>query len=240
MQNHNVKILLVDDEPDALDLMEHLLNQLPQVQVVGKAANRFEAVSLLLTQRPDVIFQDIQMQGESGLDYVDEYRQHQYLGKVVFVTAHSKYAIEAIKKSAFDYLLKPVDLDELESLILRLMSEVWTESPQGYYSRKLKIPTRSGYYLIAQDEVVLCEADGNYTKLTKSDGEHVTTSIHLGKLEEDLNQRTFYRISRSVIMNINYLVAVNKGRQECTIRALNKEFIKHISSKRIGELEARI
>jgi len=240
MLNHKVKILLVDDEQDALDLMEHLLGKLDQVEVVGKASSRFEAVSLLLTHRPNVIFQDVQMHGESGLDFIDEYRKHYFTGKVVFVTAHSKYAIEAIKKSAFDYLLKPVDLDELESLVLRLMAETRGENPPESHIRKLKIATRSGYFLIAPEDVVFFEADGNYTKIVQANGEHITSSVHLGKLEDELSEATFCRISRSVIMNIKYLVAVNKGRQECTLKTNHEEFVKHISSKRFGALEAMI
>jgi DNA-binding LytR/AlgR family response regulator len=241
MKNELIKILIVDDESAALDLMEELLNHMKGVRVVGKAANKIDAISLLIRQSPDVIFQDIQMQGENGLNLVDEYRKHNFNGKVVFVTAHSQYAIGAIKKAAFDYLLKPVDLDELQFLVLRLLTEFnKSESPDVVLNRKLKIPTRTGFILTSIKEIVYCEADGNYTQITKSDGEQLTTSVHLGKLEEDLDDNTFFRISRSVILNVNYLVAVNKGRQECTLKTSLGEIILHISSKRLGDLEEMI
>lgn len=241
MKSEMIRILLVDDELDALDLMEGLLSNIAGVEVVGKASTRFDALSLMLTQRPDVIFQDIQMRGENGLDLVDEYRKHAFSGKIVFVTAHVQYAVDAIKMSAFDYLLKPVDLDELRTLVLRLLAD-FTQADQTslYHTKKLKIPTRTGYILILQEEIAYCEADGNYTKITKSDSEQVTTSIHLGKLEEDLDKQQLFRISRSVIMNVNYLVSVNKGKQECTLKVANEEIILHISSKRIAELESMI
>ena len=240
MSNNAIRILLVDDEQDALDLMQDLLQNLPGVEVTGKATNRFEAISQLIAHRPNVIFQDIQLQDVSGLDLVDEYRKHQFTGKVVFVTAHSKYALEAIKKEAFDYLLKPVDLDELQSLILRLMAEVQHAESINQLNRRLKVATRTGYLILSQDDITFCEADGNYTRITKSDGEQITTSIHLGKLEQDLDEKIFFRISRSVIMNVNFLVAVNKGKQECTLKTTGGDFTLHISSKRISDLEALI
>jgi DNA-binding LytR/AlgR family response regulator len=241
MRNETIKVLLVDDELDALDLMEGLLSNIAGVEVVGKASTRFDALSLMLTQRPDVIFQDIQMHGENGLDLVDEYRKHAFFGKIVFVTAHVQYAIDAIKKAAFDYLLKPVDLDELRTLVLRLLADfTQADQPSLHQNKKLKIPTRTGYILIPQEEIVYCEADGNYTKIMKSDAEQVTTSIHLGKLEDDLDKQQLFRISRSVIMNVNYLVSVNKGKQECTLKVADSEITLHISGKRIAELEARI
>ena len=241
MKKELIKILLVDDEVAALDLMEELLHQMNGVQVIGKAASKFDAISLLLKNSPDVIFQDIQMQGVNGLNLVDEYRKHQFNGKIVFVTAHSQYAIEAIKKAAYDYLLKPVDLDELQSLILRLLAEFnKEESSEEFWNRKLKIPTRTGFLLIPINEIVYCEADGNYTRITKSDGELLTTSIHLGKLEADLESSIFFRMSRSVIMNINYLISVNKGKQECTLKTTAENITLHISSKRLGELEQLI
>jgi len=241
MSYNAIRILLVDDEQDALYLMEDLLGNLSDIEVVGKASNRFEAISTLISQDPNVIFQDIQMQGESGLDLVDEYRKHHFTGKIVFVTAHSQYAIDAIKKEAFDYLLKPVDLDELQSLILRLLSEIQqTEFPGGALNKRLKVPTRTGYLLTSLDDIVFCEADGNYTQITKSDGEQITTSVHLGKLVEDLDDKTFFRISRSVIMNVNFLAAVNMGKQECTLKTTGGNFTLHISSKRVGDLEELI
>jgi DNA-binding LytR/AlgR family response regulator len=241
MKTESIRILLVDDEMDALDLMEGLLQNMVGVEVVGKVSNKFDAISSMLIHKPDVIFQDIQMRGENGLDMVDEYRNHSFAGKVVFVTAHMQYAIDAIKKAAFDYLLKPVDLDELRALVLRLLANSSSkDQAANQQNKKLKIPTRTGYLLIPQQEIVYCEADGNYTKIMKSNAEQFTTSIHLGKLEEDLDKQQLFRISRSVIMNVNYLVSVNKGKQECTLKVADQEIILHISSKRIAELETRI
>jgi two-component system, LytTR family, response regulator len=237
MKKERIKILLVDDEPDALELMQELLRNTKDVEVVGKASDRFEAIELMIQKEPDVIFQDIEMQGVSGLQLVDEYRKHHFTGRVVFVTAHSKYAIEAIKKAAYDYLLKPVDLDELKTLILKLYSD---HKPQNNVSKKLKIPTRTGYVLIAKEDIAICEADGNYTHIIKKDATRITISAHLGKIEEQLTEANFFRLSRSVIVNLHFIDSVDKGNRECRVKLSSNEYVLHISRKSIGVLEKRL
>jgi len=197
MKNITIKVLLVDDEPDALDLLENILQNKKGVVVVGKAENRNEAIRKMIDLQPYVIFQDIQMGETNGLEMVDEYRKHHFTGKIVFITAYAKYAIDAVKKAAFDYLLKPVDIDELDALILRLLSE---QNPAQENSQakteKLKIPTRTGYSLVNTNEIIFCQADGNYTKIVTVDGEQITTAMNLGKIKTKLPSDIFFRLRR--------------------------------------------
>ena len=237
MKNQRIKILLVDDEPDALDLMQELLRNVSRSEVVGKATNRLGAIELMIQKEPDVIFQDIEMHGLSGLDLVDEYRKLHFSGRVVFVTAHSKYAIEAIKKAAYDYLLKPVDLEELKTLILKLYSD---HRADNNAIKKLKIPTRTGYVFIAKEDIVFCEADGNYTHIIKKDATRITISAHLGKIEEQLTEANFFRLSRSVIVNLHFIDLVDKGNRECRVKLSSNEYVLHISRKSMGMLEERL
>ena len=167
MINNTIKILLVDDEPAALDLLECILINKNGVEVVGQAINRNEAIGKMINLQPDVIFQDIQMGETNGLEMVDDYQKHHFTGKIVFVTAYTQYAIDAIKKAAYDYLLKPVDMEELDTLILRLLSEQSpTQENDQTKTEKLKIPTRTGYSLVNMDDIIFCKANGNYTNIT--------------------------------------------------------------------------
>lgn len=232
-----IKILLVDDEDDALSLLESLLDRIDYVQVVGKAANKADAISKVIELQPDVIFQDIQMHGTSGLDLVDEYRKYHFNGKIVFVTAHSEYAIKAIKKMAYDYLLKPVDIEELQSLTLRLLADQSELGHESNQLRKLKIPTRQGYSLIPVNDIIYCEADGNYTSIATGIADKVTTSVNLGKIEKELSDTKFFRINRSVLINTDYLTSINKGDKLCQLMKSSEEITLQISSKRIKALE---
>lgn len=236
--NNNIKILLVDDEPDALDLLECLLINKKGVAVVGSADNKSEAIRKMIDLQPDVIFQDIQMGNTNGLELVDEYRKHHFTGKIVFVTAYIQYAIEAIKKAAFDYLLKPVGIDDLDELLLKLLCEQSQAQQNGQAkTEKLKIPTRTGYSLVNMDEIVFCKAIGNYTTITTKTDEPITTSMHLGKVETHLPGDAFFRLSRSVIINTNFLVSVNKGENICVLKTCENKFKFHIPQKMIKELE---
>lgn len=233
-----VKILLVDDEEDAINLMGSLLENNQHVLVVGKALNRADAISKMIHLQPDVIFQDIQMHGTNGLDLVDEYRSHLFKGKIVFVTAHAEYAIKAIKKTAFDYLLKPVDLEDLDSLVLRMLSaQNGSKINNNNHTRKLKIPTRQGYSLIHVNDILYCEADGNYTCIYSINNGSDTTSVNLGRIEEELSDPIFFRISRSILINIDYLTSINKGEKMCHLMQSTQEYDFHISFKRIKALE---
>ncbi len=236
--NNNLKILLVDDEPDAMELLECLLINKKRIEVIGKAQHKNEAIEKMIDLKPDIIFQDIQMGETNGLEMVDEYRKFHFTGKIVFVTAHMQYAIDAIKKAAFDYLLKPVDLDELETLILRLLSENnFTANNEVSKNEKLKIPTRTGYSLINTNEIVFCKADRNYTIINFKNVSSITTSMNLGVIETKLTPGSFFRLNRSVIINTIFLVSVNKGEKSCLVKAFRREYEFHISGKKIKELE---
>jgi DNA-binding LytR/AlgR family response regulator len=234
----NISILLVDDEIDSLILLESLLKKINFVKVLGKADNRSEAIAKIVELKPDVVFQDIEMHDINGLELVDEYRKYHFAGKVVFVTAHAEYAIDAIKKTAYDYLLKPVDMEELNSLVFRMLSDLnETGDQQADQVRRLKIPTRQGYSLVNVNDIIYCEADGNYTCITSGEDDKVTTSTNLGKIEEELNDSKFFRISRSVVINTDYLTSLDKGKKICHLKKQKDEYDFHISSKRIKILE---
>lgn len=236
-----LRILLVDDEQFALDMMEKLLLRHDDIEIIGKCVDEKCAISHLIDQQPDVIFQDIEMDGTNGLDLATEYTKYDFKGKLVFVTAHAQYAIKAIKKSAFDYILKPVKTAEFDELILRLRSEKARSLDQkSYLQNKLKIPTRNGYTLIRKDDIVYCEAQGNYTRIVANFSAETISSMHLGMIESSLPVSSFFRINRSVIINLNFLHAVNKGEKKCSIKLENEIVSLHISRNRLKELEKKL
>lgn len=243
MNTDNLKILLVDDEPGALELMEELLKDFPYVVVTGKARNRLEAIAMIREQKPNVVFQDIEMGGKNGLELVDEYRLIGYTGKIVFVTAYQQYAIDAIRKAAFDYLLKPVDIEDLENMLKRLMSLISSRittkfENKSLKSAKLRLPTRTGFRLINFSDIIFFEAEGNYTNIHLSDGCNLMASSHLGRLEYLLDKQIFFRISRSHIINLDYLLSVHKAMHLCLMKSASFEIELPISKARMASIEA--
>jgi DNA-binding NarL/FixJ family response regulator len=118
-----ISVFILDDDRDAVSRIEYLVKGIPGISIVGTSTNPELAVSLIRSLRPDLLFLDIEMPGLSGFDIVNMVRTKTYNPWIVFITGYDKYAIKAIRKSAFDYILKPVDPEELEKCINRIFSK---------------------------------------------------------------------------------------------------------------------
>jgi len=119
MEN-NFKCYIVDDQMNSIERLEYMLDKCTQVEVVGSNTNSTEAVAQILLIKPDIIFLDIEMPGLTGFELIEQVRAHYLSPKFIFTTGYSQYAIRAIRARAFDYLLKPIDLDELKESICRV------------------------------------------------------------------------------------------------------------------------
>lgn len=123
MNISKIKTVLVDDEERALNRMRILLSNFEEIEVQESIGNSKYAIEYILEMEPDLVFLDIEMQGKTGLDVAEEINKHNLKTKIIFMTAHEHYAIKAIKKEAFDYLLKPIGIDELKVTLERFLSK---------------------------------------------------------------------------------------------------------------------
>jgi DNA-binding LytR/AlgR family response regulator len=241
-----IKALIVDDEEGARDILEHLLCRIPDVEVIGKASSADEALEMVINFRPDIVFLDIQMPEKNGFQLVDYFKKYFINTHVVFVTAHAEFAINALKVSAFDYLLKPVMISELHETVLRFKATSRQGNASGNHGAgeekaarpaKIKFNSRTGYVLIAPDEIIYCEADVNYTSLYLGKDEKEVVTVNLGKIEEILGPYSFYRISRSVLINPRYLSKADRQKKQCLLVKENERVILDISPNHLRELE---
>lgn len=227
MSINNISILIVDDEPEARDLLNILLDRIGGVEVVGTAEGVDEAFIQILKKQPNLVLLDIQMPQKNGFELVRMVHDKQLPTGFIFVTAYEEYAIEAIRVSAFDYLLKPVDIDELNKSVIRFRDHLMMgdirhqlgEMLQGL-SRKssIKVNTRTGFILINPDEVVHCVAAGNYTEVHLVKNRVETITSNLGSFMELLAGKSFFRISRSAMINLDYLIRVDYKSGTCRLR----------------------
>lgn len=227
MNSDEISVLIVDDEPEARDLLNMLLANVAHVKVAGEAENADEAFRLVAGNEPDLIFLDIQMPGKNGFELVDKLRAHGYTTGYIFVTAYDEYAIQAVRSSAFDYLLKPVNPDELAQAVARFrrirqetrLEEITDELLTHLGKRlRLKLNTRKGFILIDSREIVCCLADGNYTEIILANGRMETISSNLGKIVEELKGGGYFRISRSAMINLQYLICVDHKAGTCRLQ----------------------
>ncbi len=222
-----LKILVVDDEPEARELLKFMLQENDGVNVIGTAGDVDEGIEFLKKGRPHLVLLDIQMPGKDGFHFIEQIQGMDHEPGVIFVTAYEHYAIQAIRNSVFDYILKPVHQEELDRAILRFrtlgrkvqkleLNEL-IETLRNNGPPRIKLNTRAGYMLIDPAEVIYCEADGNYTHIQLSSGARETTTQNLGSIEELLEGSTFFRAGRSYLLNLKYLSRVDRKNSQCVL-----------------------
>jgi two-component system, LytTR family, response regulator len=241
-----IRALIVDDEEGARDILEHLLLGIPDVEIAGKASSSDEALDLVINCLPDLVFLDVHMPEKNGFQLVDYLQKYMLNTHVVFVTAHAEFAINAMKVSAFDYLLKPVLKSELHETIMRFKAAkrktlpvASSEPISGSPVRQLKIKfnNRTGYILVSPDEIMYCQADVNYTTLFFGKENREVVTVNLGRVEEILAGYPFYRISRSILINQQYLSKADRQKKQCILEKGDELIILKISPTQIRELE---
>jgi two-component system, LytTR family, response regulator len=241
-----IRALIVDDEEEARNLLERLLYRIPDVEVIGKAASADEALDMVINCLPDLVFLDVHMPEKNGFQLVDYFKKYLLNTRVVFVTAHAEFAIDAMKVSAFDYLLKPVLMSQLTDTILRFKAErlqVFNAhkadrlSEKTSHPCKIKFNTRTGYILVSPAEIMYCEADVNYTNIYFDKDNREIVTVNLGRMEEILAPYSFYRISRSVLINQVYLSKADRQKKKCLLVKANERILLDIPPNHIRELE---
>lgn len=224
------KAIIVDDETSVVDdLMGMLKLHCPQVEVIETANTSADALRKIRSHQPDIVFLDINIDQKSGLDIVlelDVPATH-----FIFVTAYHQYAIDAFKLSAIDYLLKPVDQDELVHAIDKATQTIKKDHLISQLSvlahnliptesrRKIVLSDIEGLHIIDIPDISWCHANGSYTEFQMQNGEKLTISKHLKTYEKVLSEHGFMRVHRSYIVNI---YAISKlERQKGEIRMKN-------------------
>lgn len=215
-----VRSLIIDDEADAREVLRLALQKYcPEVEVLASCATPEEGLEAIRSYQPDLVFLDVQMPHMSGFDLLGQLEEINF--DVVLVTAYDRYAIKAIKFSALDYLLKPVDVDDLVSAVRKARQKEHTEAryksmlanmknSTGSFSR-LAIPTENEIVFQKLEDIIFCEADGSYTILHSADDKKQTVSKNLKEFESILPETEFCRIHHSTLVNLSHVVKYIKG-----------------------------
>lgn len=221
-----LKAIVVEDERlPRLSLIQKLADFKTQIEVVGSCEGYDEALETILRLRPDVLFLDIQLQGKDSIQLLNTLKQTISLPQVIFTTAYEdrKYLMEAIKLSAVDYLLKPIDRNELAIAIAKLTerkSVAQEEVKEVPVTGKLTFRTYNGRFCVEANDVAYICADGNNSKVVMFDSQE-TVLDNLLKLEEQLDGRQFVRVDRKHIVNIRNVYKLNTKRHLCMLRSLS-------------------
>lgn len=218
-----ISAIIVDDEQKGRESLKLLINEYcPKVEILALCSNVADAYNSIIKLDPDLVFLDIQMKEETGFDLLKKFEKVNF--EVIITTAHSNYAISAIKYSAIDYLLKPIDITELQEAVSRveekrstpdilqrlgnLIENVKVSSVEEY---KLAIPSSDGLMFIKAADIVFCEAEGNYTNFNLKNGKRYIVSKTLKEYENILSHHQFFRIHHSYLVNLKEIVKYTRG-----------------------------
>jgi two-component system LytT family response regulator len=212
--------IVVDDEHRARLLLSAMLSEhCPQVQVVSACEDLAQAIKAIRREQPSLVFLDIEMPGHSGLELLDFFTDDEINFDIIFTTAYSEYAIRAFKMSAIDYLLKPIQPDELVQAVERVEKkqsqlaslQLLKENLAGK-SKKIVLNQAKGIEFLDTADVLFMKGDGAYTEIFKQDGSKVVASKNLKQFEEMLNdQPQFLRVQKSYIINTNFVTSISKA-----------------------------
>jgi two-component system, LytTR family, response regulator len=216
-----IKAVLIDDEINNLQNLQQLLNRhCPEVQVLATALNADEGRHIIQQHLPDVVFLDIQMPGKNGFDLLRSHSHYEF--DVIFVTAFDQYGIQAVKFAAIDYLLKPINTEELQNAVSRLVAKNRHKKQnlqlenlinmfrQQKEDQRIALPTQKETRFIATGQIIRCESLNNYTSFYLSNEEKIIVSKPIYEYEELLAGYGFIRCHQSHLVNKKYIKSLIK------------------------------
>ncbi len=218
-----IKAILIDDEVHCLDTLSILLSDYcPDVAVVGQCMSAKQGVAAVAEHQPSLVFLDIEMPVMNGFEFLEQFKEISFA--IIFTTSYDQYAIKAIRFSALDYLLKPIDPKELIAAVRKVQTQKILPAPVQFQIltsqvknkdggfNKIAIPTIDGFELIPAEQVVRCEADNNYTHLFLKNKDKIVGCRTLKEMEEQLSDfKYFIRVHNSYLVNLNEVTKYVRG-----------------------------
>jgi two-component system, LytTR family, response regulator len=218
-----ISAILVDDEIHCIDTLSILLGDYcPEVEILEKCYSARSAIEAIEKASPELIFLDIEMPVMNGFELLEQFKQFPF--SVIFTTSYDQYAIKAIRFSALDYLLKPIDPKELVTAVNKVRLQKIPPSAEQFHMlmdhvhhrdkgfTKIAVPTAEGFELIPADQVISCEADDNYSHLHLKNKRKITGCRTLKEMEEQLQDFGYFvRVHHSFLVNLNEVTRYVRG-----------------------------
>jgi two-component system LytT family response regulator len=207
-----MKAVIVDDEKKGREILTKLLEKYcPEVKVCGTASNAEEGYTIINESEPDIVFLDIEMPNGNGFALLNRFEEIGF--QVIFTTAYDNYAIQAIKHHALDYLLKPIDIDELQTAVENAKNAIKEKPTVNRYAgfiadrkpeagNRIGLPIKDGIVYLNISEIIRIESDGSYSTFFSTDGKKYVVSKNIGEYEEILPSKEFFRSHKSHLINI--------------------------------------
>lgn len=222
-----IKALIIDDENRTRELIAKMITSFGfDIEAIPAGENVKSGIKAIEEIQPDIVFLDIQMPDGTGFDVLKSVKNKDF--EVIFITAHEEFAIKAIKFSALDYLLKPIDPSELRAAVEKAIKAIDEKKEETQFDalqyniqpnqkRRLVLKTQESVYVVELDEIIRCEADRNYTSFFLSGGKKILVSKTLKEYETLLTGHNFLRVQQSHLINLDYVDRYDKGNGGCVV-----------------------
>ena len=217
-----ITCVIIDDENNCIEMMEWLLRTYaPNMKIEATCTSAEAGIEAINKHRPDVVFLDIEMPRMNGFDMLEQFDKLFF--DVVFTTAYDQFAIKAFKYSALNYLLKPVDPDDLMDTIRRLEERKTVPSRDQIQllvdsvrnikptTSRIALTTNDGMIFVSTQDIVFCEAESNYTSIMLANGKKIMVSKVLKEIDEALAGPDFFRVHNSYLINLNHIKKFVRG-----------------------------
>jgi two-component system, LytTR family, response regulator len=211
-----LRSILIDDEPqNAVILKKDLEMHCPSVEVIAVCHSAKEGIMSIKKEKPDLVFLDIEMPWMNGFEMLEMLDEINF--STIFTTAHDQFAAKAFRISAVDYLLKPIDSNDLKEAVRKAQQKIEDQHgnihienllrniKQPSSQQKIALPYREGYEFVEVSHIIYCQAEGAYTKVFLDNKKYILVSKTLGDIEELLPTDIFQRIHHSTVVNLNYV-----------------------------------
>jgi two-component system, LytTR family, response regulator len=218
-----IKAVIIDDEKKSRELLNTMITKhCPELSIVGMGESVETGAELIRKSNPDLIFLDIEMSDGTGFDLIEKVQGLN--AGIIFTTAYDRYAVKAIKYSALDYLLKPIDIEELKAAVskvserknnmanmenLQYLLQNFRKADDSY--TKITLPTGNAYEIVNVKDIIRCEAEGSYTNFMLTNSRKLLVSFSLKHYEDLLPSEQFIRVHHHHLININHVVRFLKA-----------------------------
>lgn len=228
-----LKAVVIEDELRTRQAIITIIeNECDDIAVVGEGYNVASGIDAIESAHPDILLMDVELADGNAFDILRKIRDHS--GRIIFVTAHEEYALQAIKFSAFDYILKPFSKEELKNSILKARDAVLKRASDlslktllsnidNKKEKKIVLKSLDDIHLVNVSDIIRCEADTSYTRFFLNNGSAITISNNLKEYDELLVDYNFFRVHHSHLVNLNEIVKFRKGQASCLLMSDGSE-----------------
>lgn len=246
MTKTNISAIIIDDDPEAINLLVMYLRIFPFIEIKGTETDAKKGLELAKEFLPDIVFLDIDMPKMNGLQVANKIQNDNFYSEIVFTTAHQQYAYDALGIEPLDFLTKPFCIEDLESVIQKF--ETKTERKKQAQkldkfvqsnadSLTIKLPTVEGVLIITIKDIVLLKTNGSKCMIYLQDGSIEKITRHMSLIIDTLNSSLFFQISRRVCINLNYLKYIDKRNLACTLEFNGTQIEESIKKSHLSVFE---